>query len=201
MLSSKRSVYFVLLCCVLIAVLSPLPATIQVGFPVLARTSTNGNNTYANWAGSLTPGDCPTIDANHNLADSGSATCGGVAAQVHAVSFVINGGGSTIATGDAFTYVGTGASSGTINRVDISGGGTAGATCSITVDIWKRNAAIPGSGNKISASAPATLSTANLSQSGSLSGWGLSVAANDVWDANVATVTGCIQAIVQIWYQ
>lgn len=124
-----------------------------------------------------------------------------IPAATHNVTFVLNGGGSTITSGDAFTYIGSGPLSGTINRVDISGGGTAGATCSITVDIWKRNAAIPSSANKISASAPATLSTANLSQSGSLSGWSTSVSANDVWDANVATVTGCVQVIVQVWYQ
>jgi len=150
--------------------------------------------------------DCQDSGGNHvNFNGStGVYTCGTTSstpAQLHAVTFVLNGGGSTITTGDSGFYPGSGASTGTINRVDISGGGTAGATCSITVDIWKRNAAIPTSAQKISASAPATLSSANLSQSGSLSGWTTSVAANDVWAASVATVTGCITALVQVWFQ
>jgi hypothetical protein len=154
----------------------------------------------------ITVSPCLDSGGNHLNFNSatGAITCGttsSAAAATHNVTFVVNGGGSTIVTGDTLTYIGNGALSGTINRVDISGSGTAGATCSITVDIWKRNAAIPAAGNKISASAPATLTTANLSQSGSLTGWTTSVAANDVWDANVATVTGCIQATVQIWYQ
>ncbi len=118
-----------------------------------------------------------------------------------AVTFNINGGGAEITTGDVLSYPGTGANTGTITRVDISGYGTAGAACSITVDLWKVNAAIPTGSNKISASAPATLSSANLSQSGSISGWTTAVAANDVWGASVASVTGCISALVQVWYQ
>ena len=133
--------------------------------------------------------------------NNGNGNSGGAKQQLHSVNFNISGGGSTITTGDILTYPGSGASTGTINRVDISGYGTAGAACSITVDIWKRNAAIPTSGQKISASAPATLSSANLSQSGSLSGWTTAVAANDVWGASVASVTGCISALVQVWFQ
>jgi hypothetical protein len=74
--SSERSKGFLFVACVLIAVLSPLPATIQVGFPVLGRTSTNGNNTYANFTGALTSTHCVSIDANHNLIDNGT-TCAG----------------------------------------------------------------------------------------------------------------------------
>ncbi len=119
----------------------------------------------------------------------------------HVVTFVFNGGTSVLTTGTSGLYPGNGALKGTINRVDISGGGTAGATCSITIDIWKANAAIPTSGGKISASAPVTLSTANLAQSMDISTWTKAVAANDVWGASVATVTGCITALVQVWYQ
>lgn len=114
--------------------------------------------------------------------------------QLHAITFVISGSGSAIATGDVHEYV-TADFSCTINRVDIS----ANPSGSITVDIWKVNAGIPTSGNKISASAPATLSSSQLAQSGSLSGWTTSVSTNDVFDANVATASTVTSATVQIW--
>ncbi len=120
-------------------------------------------------------------------------------------SFVCNIGSATgstvIATGDAGCYSDGGSFTGVISRVDILGNAAALATCSITVDVWKRNAAIPTSSQKISASAPATLSSATLSQSGSLSGWTTSVAANDVWGASVASVTGCVYASVRVEFQ
>ncbi len=110
-------------------------------------------------------------------------------------------GSTTITTGDTGCYSDGGSYAGTINRVDIIGNAAALATCSITVDIWKTNAAIPTSGNKISASAPATLTTATVHQSGSLTGWTTSVAANDIWGATVATVTGCVYAQVRVEFQ
>ncbi len=142
------------------------------------------------------------VSATHCWQSLGNGGSGGSANQLHSVTFVFNGGSSTLATGDSGLYPGVGAGTGTINRVDISGGGTAGAACSVTVDIWKRNAAIPTSSQKISASAPATLSSANLAQNGSRSGWvNTAVAAGDVFGASIATVTGCITALVQVWYQ
>jgi len=76
------------------------------------------------------------------------------------------------------------------------------ATGSITVDVWKANGAVPSSANKISATAPATLSSAQMNQSGSLSGWSLAVAVNDVLWASVATVDGVLTNVtVQIGCQ
>jgi fibronectin-binding autotransporter adhesin len=354
-----------------------IASNIQVGFPVLARTSTNGNNTYANSTGALTPGDCVSIDANLNFIDSGVAGCGGSGAgkggivvysaaslslsgtqfvpigggglpsgtetnvdasapsaatvtnfdvqisaapgvgnsivftwrknavsqaltctisgavatscndsthsflvaqgdllsiqlvttgviagtpnlvlttqfgttgsngtvntatqfqigeylangtaisgvtvpnspngmafnsatgvftaltagagQLHSIGFVIDGGGSAIVTGDAKVYP-TADFACTINRVDIS----ADQSGSITVDVWKRNAAIPTSGQKISASAPLTLSAAQLAQSGSLTGWTTAVSTNDVFGFSVATVATVTRVTGQIWCQ
>jgi hypothetical protein len=116
--------------------------------------------------------------------------------QLHSITFVINGGGSTIATGDIHQYP-TADFGCTINRIDTSGNPSG----SITVDIWKAAGAIPTSGNKISASAPATLSSAQLAQSGSISGWTTSVSVGDVFDASVATVTSVTSVTVQIWCQ
>ncbi len=147
----------------------------------------------------LTP-DLVATGANGNGGGSGNG--GGAKQQLHSVTFVFNGGTSTLTTGDSGLYPGVGAGTGTISRVDISGAGTAGAACSATVDIWKRNAAIPTSSQKISASAPPTLSSANLAQNGSRSGWiNTTVAANDVFGASLATNTGCITLLVQIYYQ
>ena len=69
---SKRSAGFILVAWLLITVLLPLSGSIQVGFPVLGRTSINGNNTYANATGSFISGNCLSTDASHNIVDFGN---------------------------------------------------------------------------------------------------------------------------------
>lgn len=123
------------------------------------------------------------------LAPSGSA-------QLHTITFNISGGGSVVTTGDVHNYL-TVDYSCTINRIDTSGNPSGSAT----VDIWKAAGAIPTSGNKISASAPATLSSSQLSQNGSISGWTTGVSSGDVFDASVATATTVTSVTVQIWCQ
>ena len=118
------------------------------------------------------------------------------ASQLHSITFSINGGGSVIATGDTHSYPPVDYSC-TINRLDITGNPSG----SITVDIWKAAGAIPTSGNKISASAPATLSSSQISQNGSLTGWTTSVSAGDVFGASVATVSSVTSATVVMWCQ
>jgi hypothetical protein len=162
-----------------------------------AAASPVRNNIVAHYHNQL----AAEVKAIENLLGPNGVNFTPIGGSPHAVTFNISGGGSTIATGNVGLYPSSGAYSGTINRVDISGYGTSGATCSITVNIWKRNAAIPTSGQKISASAPAALSSSNLAQGGSLSGWTTSVAANDAWGASVASVTGCISAVVQVYFQ
>lgn len=137
--------------------------------------------------------------ANTNVAVTTTSTWASLAAS-HSIVFNLSNGTSAITTGDTGTYISSGAFTGLINRVDIVGYGTAFATCSITVDVWKKNAAIPTVSDKISASAPAALSTANVAQSFNVSTWTKAVAANDIWNANVASVTGCITARVEIFY-
>lgn len=79
----------------------------------------------------------------------------------------------------------------TINKATI----IANASGSITVDIWKAAGAVPGSGDKISASAPVTLSSAQLNTTGPvLTTWTKTVTANDVIWASVATVDGVLTA-------
>ncbi len=86
----------------------------------------------------------------------------------------------------------------TINKAQIS----ANASGSVTVHIWKAAGAIPNSGNKISASAPVTLSSSQLNQNSSISGWNVAVSVGDVFWATVASVDGSLTSVtVQLWGQ
>ncbi len=147
----------------------------------------------------MTP-DIVATGGNGNAGGPGGSPAG-AKQQGHKVTMQFNGGGSALTTGDLALYPGSGAYSGTINRIDVSGAGVAGVACSATADIWKANAAIPTGSNKISASAPATLSAANLSQSGSRTGWTNTVLANDVWSATLATNSGCVTFTIEVYYQ
>jgi hypothetical protein len=114
----------------------------------------------------------------------------------HSIMFSVDGGGSAITTGDLNQFP-TANYSCTINKAQIS----ANQSGSITIDIWKANAAIPTSGNKISASAPVTLSSAQLNQASSLSGWTLSVSPNDVFGATIVSASTVQKVTVQLWCQ
>lgn len=118
----------------------------------------------------------------------------GGGAGLHVITFVIDGGGSAINTGDLNLFP-TANYDCTINRTDIS----ADVSGSITVDIWKDAGAIPTAADKISASAPVTLSSAQLNQNGSITGWSTSVSAGDVFGATVATATTVTRVTIQIW--
>lgn len=86
----------------------------------------------------------------------------------------------------------------TINSLKVIGN----ASGTIAVDIWKANAAIPSSGNKISGTAPATLSAAQINQAGSLAGWTTSVAVNDIFWASVSSADGVLTNVtIQIGCQ
>src|SRR5271166_2585236 len=96
--------------------------------------------------------------------------CPGGSTQLHSITFVLNGGGSTIATGNTNSYPPVDFAC-TIFRIDISGNPSG----SLALDVWKAAGAIPTSANIISASAPITLSSSQLAQNGSLTGWSTSV--------------------------
>jgi hypothetical protein len=144
-------------------------------------TATPVNNDCAKW----------TVAGSKYKLDTTGAAC---APQLHSIGFVIDGGGAVIATG-ALKDFPTAAFACTINRIDIS----ADQSGSITVDVWKRAGAIPTSSNKISASAPLTLSSSQLSQNGSLTGWSTSVSSGDVFGFSVATATTVTHVVGQIW--
>jgi hypothetical protein len=76
---------------------------------------------------------------------------------------------------------------------------------SISIDVLKctqaqfdAGATHPVIGDKISATAPITFSTATKAQSSTLTGWTTSVNANDILAFNVASVTSCQQVVINM---
>lgn len=165
-------------------------------------TSINGGG-VAGVTGSGTAGVIPlwtTTSAigNSHLTDDGTTVNSSLPITasnlIHVITFSVDGAGTALATGDIKQYP-TVAYSCTIYRIDIS----SDQTGSITVDVWKRAGAIPAAGNKISASAPLTLSSAQLAQNGSLTGWTTAVSSGDVFGFSIATAATVTKVTGQIW--
>lgn len=180
-------------------------------------TGTSGDGpTLVTTRGTQTVGDCVKVDATGNHVPSGApcppagatgptgatgpaGTTGGTGSQgpsLHAITFSIDGGGVAIATGaiGQFSPVDYAC---TITRVDV----TSDQSGSITIDIWKSAGAIPTGANKISASAPITLASSQISLAGSLTGWTTSVSIGDVFGGTVATASTVTKATAVIWCQ
>ncbi len=112
------------------------------------------------------------------------------AGAVAAIGFLIDGGGATITTGmKGYIEVPFAC---TINRNTLLGDQSG----SIVVNIWKctysqfdAGSTHPVVGDKITASAPPTISTATKSQDSTLTGWTTAVAAGDILAFNVDSVT------------
>ena len=115
---------------------------------------------------------------------------------LHSISFTIDGGGTAISTGAVGLFP-TAAFACTISRWDLS----ADQSGTITIDVWKAAGAIPTSGDKISASAPLTLSSAQLAQNGDMTGWTTTVNSGDVFGFSVATAITVTKVTGQIWCQ
>lgn len=170
-----------------------VPGIVPQMVPVLNK---RGNSTIFALAASSTPaapgtGYCD--DGSGNLTTSGCLS----GSSVHIITAVIDGGGAAIAPGDAnvFPSVNFGC---TIGAAMVS----ADAVGSITVDVWKANAAIPTSGDKISGTNPVTLASAQLNQASSLATWtSTTVSANDVFGFRVATATTVTRVTVQLFCQ
>jgi hypothetical protein len=115
------------------------------------------------------------------------------------IGFEIDGGGSAITTG-LKGYSPRITKAHTITKVTVLSVDSAGpaTSCSITVDVWVDTYANfpPTSGDKISASAPATLSSATKSEDSTLTGWGLSTAADSIYGFSVASVTGAKKVLI-----
>lgn len=103
------------------------------------------------------------------------------------IVFVIDGGGSTITTGQK-GYLPIDFAC-TITQATL----VADASGSIVIDVWKDTYANfpPVDADSITASAPPTLSSAQKSQDATLTGWTTSIAAGDVLGFNVDSITTC----------
>jgi hypothetical protein len=148
--------------------------------PTVARTTMEGSSTGSklNLSGNaqiysdVTPADFTGLKSELGL-------------NVDAIEFVIDGGGSTITTGvkgDLEIPFPCTITEWTL-LADQSG--------SIVVNIWKDTYANfpPVVGDKITASAPPTISSAAKGQSSTLTGWTTSVSAGDILRFNVDSVT------------
>lgn len=121
----------------------------------------------------------PTLIVNYMIATVDNAGGGGNLGK-GAVGIVVEGNGSVITTGlKGYLYC---PYAGTITAAtliaDVSG--------SCVIDVWKAAySTVPNSGNSITASAKPTLSSSQVSQDTTLTGWTTSVAAGDVFGFNV----------------
>ncbi len=106
-------------------------------------------------------------------------------ASVATITFIIDGGGSAITTGQKGHIEVPFAC--TINRNTM----LADQSGSIVVDIWKAayGSFPPADGNSITAAAVPTISGATKSQDSTLSGWTTAIAAGDILAFNVDSVT------------
>jgi hypothetical protein len=106
--------------------------------------------------------------------------------KTRVVTFVIDGGGSAITTGlKGFLYIPFAC---TITEADL----LADQSGSVVVNVWKTSyasfdagATHPVAADKITASAPPTISAATKAQDGTLTGWTTSLSAGDILAFNV----------------
>jgi len=103
------------------------------------------------------------------------------------LTFIIDGGGSAITTGEKGHLEIPFAC--TITQATL----LADQSGSIVIDIWKDTYANfpPADGDSITASAPPTLSSAQKSQDSTLTGWTTAITAGDILAFNVDSITTC----------
>lgn len=134
-----------------------------------------------------------TIDTKGRVTALTSAT---ITKGDRIVGAVLDGGGSVLTTGAKKAYVSI-PLAGTITKwrilADVSG--------SIVIDIWKALYANypPTVANTITASALPTVSSAIKNESSTLTGWTTSVAAGDVLEFNINSVTTITRARIELF--
>jgi len=142
---------------------------------------TTAHHTKTIDASELTTGQLPSarIVANQKLAS---------------LTFIIDGAGSAITTGEKGHIVAPFAC--TITRVEVE----ADQSGSIVIDIWKDTYANfpPTDAGSITASAPPTLSTAQKSEDATLTGWTTAIAAGDILAYNVDSITTCTRVTISL---
>ena len=149
----------------------------------IAAVSTGGT-TYTNGAGLDLTGTTFSLSAN---------------AEIDVIEFVIDGGGSVITTG-VKGYIEVPFAC-TITRSTL----LADQSGSIVVDVFKctyaqfdAGSAHPVSGDKITASAPPTISSTTKAQDSTLTGWTTAISAGDILAFNVNSVTTVQRATISL---
>ncbi len=141
--------------------------------------------------------------ANDGTGDSLRTAGGKINAHIDLpgeIVVVIDGGGSVITTG-LKGYLGPVPFDGTITQASL----VADQSGSIVVDVWKctyaqfdAGSTHPVSGDKITASAPPTITTATKSQDSTLTGWTTAFAAGDIFALNVNSATTIQRATLSL---
>lgn len=115
------------------------------------------------------------------------------------IAIVIGDGTNVISTGATGRYLGPFDYAGTIQGWSIIGQESG----SVSIDLWKTTytafdagATHPVAADKISATAPITMTTATKNQSSTLTGWTTSFSAGDIFAFNVASVTSSKQVTI-----
>jgi hypothetical protein len=162
----------------------------SIGGTVTALTVTTLTNTTANISGTATIGTMAATTATIN--GTGNFL-------ISAIEFVIDGAGATITTG-VKGYIEVPFAC-TINRATL----LADQSGSIVVDVWKTTyssfdggSTHPVAGDKITASAPPTISSATKAQDSTLTGWTTSISAGDILAFNVNSVTTCQRVTISL---
>ena len=141
-------------------------------------------------------GDVTTNGSNVVTIESGAVEPGmfSTTADDDGIEFIINGGGSVIATGEHGHLEVPWAC--TINSVTV----LADQSGSIVVDIWVDSFANfpPTDADSITASAPPTLSTSQSSQDTTLTGWTTSLSKGDIIAYNVDSVTTVERVVISL---
>ena len=161
-------------------------AVISFGNNNVVLTHSSGNLTVTTGnllATTQSAGDNSTKVATTAYVDAGIST----ANKPIDLVFVIGDGVNTISAGiKGYLPVDF---SGTINSWTVVGD----ASGSIVIELWKANGAVPNSGNKITASAGPTLSSAQYATSSTLTGWTTAFNNGDVFGINVASASAVTQ--------
>lgn len=174
-------------------VLATSPTLVTPALGVATATSINKTAITAPTSGStltIADGKAFTVSNSVTLTGTDSSSYNLDHLATDAIEFVIDGGGSTITTGmKGYLEVPYAC---TINRATL----LADQSGSIVVDVFKctyaqfdAGSTHPVSGDKITASAPPTISSATKAQDSTLTGWTTSISAGDILAFNVNSVT------------
>lgn len=165
----------------------------------LAASQFNSSIDLTGWTTSVSSGDVLAFyiaSVSSVTSVRGQLFCDTASTASHVINISLDGGGSAITTGATNVYI-------PVNYAcTITGGAiTSDQSGSIAIDVWKAAGAIPTSGDKISASAPLSLSSAQYNGSPSLTGWTTSVSIGDVISFSVASASTVTRVTGQLYCQ